>query len=424
MNLRLYTLLVYLLLPFIFLRLLWRSRLNPAYRTRWSERLGHLPHGIPDGVIWIHAVSVGESQAAEPLVRGLHSVFPTMPILMTTTTPTGADHVAKLYGDAVFHSYFPLDVPFAINRVLDRARPRLLLMMETEIWPNLLQGCADKKVPTLLANARLSERSARGYARLGDFTRQVFGGIDRVAAQSEDDAKRFIRLGVRQERVSITGSLKFDVRLPASLFEQAAVIRRGFGVHRPVWIAASTRDGEEELVLKAHGRVLRVLPDALLVLVPRHPERFNSVAQLCKRQGFSLVRRSDREACAPRTQVFLGDSMGEMSLFLASSDAAFFGGSLVKTGGHNFLEAAAMGAPVVFGPHMFNFFTISRLFLEEGAAVEVDGPEALASVMMRWINNAGERSRMGERGRALVVRNRGARERLLSLVEGMVRSAE
>lgn len=419
MTRRLYNILVHLALPFIFIRLLWRSRRNPAYRSRWRERLGYCDE-VPSGAIWIHAVSVGESQAAEPLIRQLQMEFPDLPILMTTTTPTGADHVGKLYAAAVSHCYFPLDVPFAIRRFLDQVRPRLLLMMETEIWPNLLAECSSRGIPALLANARLSAKSAKGYARLGAFTRDVFGTIDQVAAQSEEDAKRFLALGVPAERLEVTGSLKFDVRLPASLFEQAEVVRRGFG-HRPVWIAASTRDGEEDLTLKAHRRILRVVPDALLLLVPRHPERFNSVAQLCKRQGFSLVRRSERESCAPRTEIYLGDSMGELSLFLAASDAAFFGGSLVKLGGHNFLEAAAMGVPVSFGPHMFNFSAISRMFLEEGAAVEVDSPEALASVMMRWLNNAGERSRVGERGRELVARNRGAREKLLALMTRMLR---
>ncbi|MBU0499771.1 MAG: lipid IV(A) 3-deoxy-D-manno-octulosonic acid transferase [Gammaproteobacteria bacterium] len=419
MTRRLYNILVHLALPFIFMRLLWRSRRNPAYRSRWRERLGYCD-GVPSGAIWIHAVSVGESQAAEPLIRQLQLAFPDLPILMTTTTPTGADHVGKLYAAAVSHRYFPLDVPFAICRFLDQVRPRLMLMMETEIWPNLLAECASRGIPTLLANARLSAKSAKGYARLGAFTREVFGTIDQVAAQSEEDAKRFLALGVPAERLEVTGSLKFDVRLPASLFEQAEVVRRGFG-HRPVWIAASTRDGEEDLILKAHRRILRVVPGALLLLVPRHPERFNSVAQLCKRQGFSTVRRSEGELCAPRTEIYLGDSMGELSLFLAASDAAFFGGSLVKLGGHNFLEAAAMGVPVSFGPHMFNFSAISRMFLEKGAAVEADSPEALASVMMRWLNNAGERSRVGERGRELVARNRGAREKLLALMTRMLR---
>lgn len=417
---RLYTLLFYAALPLVFLRLLWRSRRNPAYRTRWRERLGYCNAGLPTGAIWIHAVSVGESQAAEPLIRQLQMDFPERTLLVTTTTPTGADHVAKLFGDAVIHCYFPLDLPFAVRRFLDQAKPAMLLMMETEIWPNLLGECASRGIPTLLANARLSAKSAKGYSRLGSFAREVFAGIDQVAAQSEEDAGRFRALGVPPERVAITGSLKFDVRLPASLFEQAEVIRRGFG-HRPVWIAASTRDGEEEPILKAHRRILRAIPGALLLLVPRHPERFNNVAQLCKRQGFSLVRRSDREACAPRTEIYLGDSMGEMSLLLAASDVAFFGGSLMKFGGHNFLEAAAMGMPVTFGPHMFNFATISRMFLEQGAAVEIDSAESLASIMIRWLNNAGERSRVGEKGRTLVARNKGAREKLMALVTRMLR---
>ena len=416
MTLRIYTALLYLLLPFVFLRLLWRSRKNRAYRRHWRRRLGWCDPIAADNVIWIHAVSVGEAQAAEPLVKQLQNAFPYHQILITTTTPTGTDRVKKLFADTVVHRYFPYDLPFAVRRFLNNVKPSLLLMMETEVWPNLLAECARREIPTLLANARMSEKSAAGYTGLGRFSREVFGGIDQVAAQSEVDAKRFVDLGVLPGRVAVTGSLKFEVRLPASILEQAEVLRRMVGSDRPVWVAASTRDGEEREVLAAHGSVLKQLPEALLILIPRHPERFNKVAQLCMKSGFSLVRRTEGNSCLPETQIYLGDTMGELPLFLAASDAAFVGGSLVKLGGQNILEAAAVGVPVAFGPHMFNFAEISRMFLERGAAEQVESGAVLGEVMSRWLSDAGERTRVGESGRALIEENRGATQRLLELV--------
>lgn len=415
--LRLYSLLLYLALPLVFLRLLWRGRRNPAYRARWGERLGRCPATGGAGTLWIHAVSVGEAQAAEPLVRQLQATYPERRILITTTTPTGANHVAKLFGDRVEHCYFPLDLPFAINRFLDRVRPALLLMMETEIWPNLLQACAQRGIPSLLANARLSQRSADRYARFAGFSRQVFAQIGQVAAQSDADGARFQRLGVPGERIQVTGSLKFDLTLPASLFEQAEVLRRSLGLQRPVWVAASTREGEEPLILEAQRALQRQLPGVLLVLVPRHPERFDGVDALCRREGFQVQRRSQAERCASATQVYLGDSMGELPLLLAAADAAFVGGSLVNLGGHNVLEAAVLGKPVAFGPFMYNFAEISRLLLQEGAARQVGGAEELGAVMLRWLDDAEERHRVGERGRQVVERNRGAGARLFALVQ-------
>jgi 3-deoxy-D-manno-octulosonic-acid transferase len=415
MNLHLYNLVLHLALPIVFLRLLWRSRGNPAYRRGWGQRLGHCPCTHAPGVIWIHAVSVGEVQAAEPLVRRLRQRFPARQILLTTTTPTGANHADKLFGTGLPHCYFPLDLPWAVQRFLQRVQPCLLLMMETEIWPNLLQACSRQGIPSLLANARLSAKSANRYANFPRLTRQVFGMIGHIAAQSAADAERFVTLGVARDRISVTGSLKFDMHLPASLLEQAEVARRDFGAQRPVWVAASTREGEEPLILQAHRQLLEQLPGALLVLVPRHPERFAAVEALCRQQGFSLQRRSRNPRCDAAIQVYLGDSMGELPLLLAAADVAFVGGSLVKLGGHNVLEAAVLGKPVAFGPHMFNFSAISQLLLAEGAAVQVDSAQDLGQLMLRWLLDASERQRVGERGSALVASNRGAADRLLAI---------
>jgi 3-deoxy-D-manno-octulosonic-acid transferase len=294
------------------------------------------------------------------------------------------------------------------------------VIIETEIWPNLLAACEQRGIPCILGNARLSARSAAGYQRFGSFTRQTLGRFSVIAAQGPPDAERFLALGADPTRVQVTGSIKFDLRLPASLHEEAQVLRRLWGADRPVWVAASTHEGEDEPLLAAHRRILEALPASLLVLVPRHPERFDRAAALVARQGLSLTLRSERQPCGPDTQVFLGDSMGELRLFLAAADAAFIGGSLVERGGHNVLEPAALGLPVVFGPHMFNFAEIGRLLVDQGAAVQVHDETELARVMIGWLQDASERARIGELGRQVVARNRGALDRLSGIIEGQL----
>jgi len=414
--LRLYTILFYLLVPLILLRLLWRSLRAPAYRRRWLERFGTFQDFGVERSIWIHAVSVGEVQAAERLVKQLLESYPKLPLVITTTTPTGSDRVRSLFGDSVLHVYAPYDIPVVLNKFIRRARPCLLVMMETEIWPNMLAVCEERGIPTILANARLSGKSAAKYAKWPKFTRDTFSRIGLVAAQSKADAERFVQLGVAQDRINITGSIKFDSRLPASLLERSEVLRRKWG-DRPVWVAASTQEGEDGLVLAAHRQICRSVPGALLVLVPRHPERFDKVYALCRRESFSCVRRSSGDRCGTEVEVFLGDTMGELSMFLAAADAAFVGGSLIKRGGQNVLEPAALGKPVVFGPHMYNFAAISELLLEHDAAIVVTGAEGLAAVIVQWLSDASERARVGENGRKVVEENQGAVERLFALIE-------
>ncbi|HYN79430.1 MAG TPA: 3-deoxy-D-manno-octulosonic acid transferase, partial [Lamprocystis sp. (in: g-proteobacteria)] len=324
------------------------------------------------------------------------------------------------FGTAVTHRYTPYDLPEVVARWLDRVRPRLVIVMETEIWPNTLSQCARRGIPVVLANARLSARSAQGYRRLARLTRETLAHFDLIAAQSAADAGRFRDLGADPDRVLVTGSIKFDLRLPASLLDQSEAMRRDWvsaGQNRPVWVAASTHEGEDELMLAAHRQVRECLPAALLVLVPRHPERFERVAGLVQRAGFTLVRRSSRTACTPGTAVFLGDSMGELPVFLAAADAAFIGGSLVPTGGHNPLEAAAVGVPVAIGPHVFNFAAITELLIAEGAAVQVTSAPALADTLCDWLSDATLRTRIGETGRRVVEENRGALPRLIDLIE-------
>ena len=411
----LYTFLLYLVFPLVLLRLLWRSIKAPAYRERWLERLGLFTPPGAWGGLWIHAVSVGEVQAVLPLIRQLLADNPGLPITVTTTTPTGSARVVEQLGEQVFHVYFPYDLPLALTGFIRRVRPRVLLMVETEIWPNLLHCCRRHGVYTLLANARLSARSAQRYARLGRFTRDTFAHIDCIAAQTEADAARFRALGVAADRVFVTGSIKFDIRIPASLEEQVEVLRREWG-GRPVWVAGSTHEGEDELVLQAHHQVLSSFPNALLILVPRHPERFERVAGLCKREHLKLARRSRHGSYGTQTQVYLGDTMGELPVVIGSADVAFIGGSLVPTGGHNMLEAAAQGVAVCFGPHVFNFAAISELLVAEGAARRVGDEVELAQQVIAWFRDASARAEAGENGRRVVRQNRGALARLIGLL--------
>lgn len=416
---QLYSFLLYLSLPFLLLRLVWRGRRAPAYRARWEERLGFYQGRAPRAGIWVHAVSVGEVQAAQPIIEHFLDRYPDAGVMVTTTTPTGSERLRSLFTDRIRHVYMPLDLLPVLDRFLDAVQPRIAVIMETEIWPNMLQACEHRGIPVVLANARLSARSARGYARLGGFTRETLRRFANICAQGPDDAARFRALGAPAERVRVTGSIKFDVRRPDSLLEQVEALRRLWSKGRPVWVAASTHEGEEEQVLDAHREILSLLPGALLVLVPRHPERFDRVAALIVRRGFGLARRSARAGCSDEISVFLGDTMGELPAFLAAADAAFIGGSLVPVGGHNLLEAAAVGVPVTLGPHIFNFTQITDLMVRDGAAVRVADAHALAGCMLEWLKDAAARARVGERGRRVVEENQGALSRLLDLLDGL-----
>lgn len=421
---RLYSFLLLLLLPLVLLRLFWRGYRNPAYLERWPERIGLWRRPLRPVDLWIHAVSVGEVQAMQPLIRELLGREPAMELVVSTTTPTGARRLRELFGERVQHVFTPYDLPWIMRRFLNRVRPRMVLVVETEIWPNMLAVCAEREIPVILANARMSPRSARGYARVGGFTAQTLGRFARIAAQSQPDAERFIQLGAAADRVRVTGSIKFDVRLPASLRDRAEVLRRDWGVNRPVWVAASTHEGEEEPLLVVQRRLRQQFADVLLVLVPRHPERFDRVAALVRREGLAMVRRSEAPVCDADYSVYLLDSMGELPLFLAAADAAFIGGSLVPVGGHNLLEAAALAVPAAIGPHCFNFAEITRLLVAEEGAVLVKDAEALAPLLEAWLSDAAERARIGENGAAFVARNRGALQRLLALLDSELEHAK
>ena len=416
----LYTPLLYLLFPYLLVRLLARGFRNPAYWHRWRERLGYGALAGPVD-LWLHAVSVGEVRAAAPLLEALLERGLVKRVVVTIMTPTGSDQVAQLFGERVLHSYAPYDYPGAVIRFLNRLRPDWVLIMETEIWPNIIHQCHRRDIPVAFANLRLSERSYRRYALVDGLLHWALAKVSGFAIQSEPDAARLRRLGAASAAVQVTGSIKFEVDIPASLAEVAQVLRREWGQGRPVWIAGSTHDGEEQHLLDTHAALRSSFPDLLLVLVPRHPERFTPVTRLAQRAGHRVVRRSEsRGDLDPAVAVYVGDTMGELTLLYAAADIAFVGGSLVPAGGHNILEPCALGLPVVFGPHMFNFLQISELALEREAGHQVEDAAQLVHVLDQLLRDPNLRFKAGEAGRELVAENRGALARTLAMLVARV----
>ena len=413
-----YTLLLYLLTPLVLLRLVWRGLRAPDYWRRWPERFGTIEPPLGEHVIWIHAVSVGEVQAAEPVIRALLEQRPEHSILVTTVTPTGSSRVVDMFGDDVAHVYAPYDLPGAVARFFDRVRPQLAIVMETELWPNLFHACHHRSVPLLLVNARLSARSVTGYRRVRKLVCRTLACVTEIAAQTATDAGRFESLGAAAGSISVTGNMKFEQRIPPSLLERAEVLRRDWGIGRPVWIAASTHEGEDEMLLDVFRQLRKQFSGCLLVLVPRHPERFEGVAELCRHRGYNTVLRSEQVPCTPETSVFVGDSMGELPLFYAAADVAFVGGSLVHHGGHNLLEPAALGIPVVTGPNVFNFVEICDLLLQAGACKKVETTAELLQTVSRWLEDANERHHVGQQGRQVVEKNRGALKSVMAMIDG------
>ncbi len=416
-----YTLIFYLAIPVILLRLLWRAWRAPAYARRWHERFGFIPElETEKKVVWFHTVSVGEFLAALPLIRVLQQSQ--IQLVITTTTPTGSERVKAALGDSVYHVYAPYDLPDCIARFFARVQPQLLLIMETELWPNTIAACANREIPVLLVNGRLSARSARGYARFGEMTRQMLEQLTCAAIQHVDDAARFNRLGLPAAATAVTGNVKFDLTLSEDLVAQAQILKHQWtlGGERLVWIAASTHQGEDEQILNAFAQVRGSGSEAarklLLVLVPRHPERFERVGNLCTARGYQLARRSQKTIAA-ETDVLLGDTMGELLLLLGASDIAFVGGSLVPTGGHNFMEPAAWQLPLLSGTHVFNFAEASRLLEAAGALRMVENAEALAQEVQLLVGDADERRKRGQAAVGVANANRGAMAKTLAIIE-------
>lgn len=407
-----YSLVFLLLLPIILLRLYWKGRQLPAYRQHITERLGFYPPAM-GRFIWLHAVSVGETRAAAPLVRQLQQRYPEFTLLLTQMTPTGRETAQQLFGDSVKCVYLPYDLPWIVQRFLRHFRPAFGVLMETEIWPNLIHQCQQHNVPIYLVNARLSARSARGYGKLRKLVQPAFAGLTMVAAQTIDDAQRLARLGVK--RVEVCGNIKFDVAPPADLQQQAARLTSLVGAQRQIMLWASTREGEEALLLDAFLQQ-QWSSDLLLLIVPRHPQRFDEVENLLLQRGLTVQRRSRGQTLAATTQVCLGDSMGEMFAYFSIADVAIIGGSILPLGGQNLIEACAVGTPVLFGPHMFNFSEASTLAQQAGAALQSQSPLELLVQAKSLLEDSRRRQQMADAGVTFSQAHRGATEKIVALL--------
>lgn len=415
---------VYLLLPYAIGNLIWRGLRYPAYWRRWPERFGFVPRLTGRRSVWVHAVSVGEVRSAAPLVAALVERYPSHRIVVTTMTPTGSEQVRELFGDRVDHCYVPYDFPDAVRRFFDRVRPEVAVVAETEFWPNIFAECGLRSIPLLLVNGRVSQASLRGYLRVPGIAREMLANADLLCAQTRVDAQRLRNLGVDESLIHVTGNLKFDVEVPAKLLDEARALRTHWGRARPVLIAASTHAGEERKVLDAFAELKQRYAELLLVLVPRHPERFHSVARVCKQRGYVTALRSRTPGPLPAgTEILVGDTMGELQRLYAAADVAFIGGSFVPHGGQNPLEACAVEVPVVFGPHMFHFEEISAMALERGAARQVHDVAGLVAAVALYFEQPDLRRASGAAAHTLVADNRGALDRTLALVEAALRRA-
>ena len=411
-----YTLLWWLLLPVLPLRLWWRGRREPGYRANVGERFGFYRCAAhATGALWIHAVSLGETRAIAPLIERLQREAPARPILLTHMTATGREAGRTLFGDRVMQAWLPYDVPFAVRRFLEHFRPRAGLLVETELWPNLTAAVARTDAPLLLINARLSERSAQGYRRVALLSRPLLRAIAGIAAQSEADAGRLRDLGA--QHVVVTGNLKFDVAVTPAQRHQGAALRALFGADRPVLMLASTRDGEEALLLDALARTDALPAATLIVIVPRHPQRFDAVAALLDERRVPYARRSANAPIGASTRVVLGDSLGEMFAYYGACDVAFVAGSLLPLGGQNLIESIAVGSPTLIGPHMFNFAEASEAALAAGAALRIRDADEMFAVAARLLGDRGERERMRENAQTFIAAHRGAIDRLWAWLE-------
>ena len=412
MNRFLYSLLLTLALPFVPLKLLWRGIKQPEYRQHWRERFGFYSISTKQPIIWLHCVSVGETRAAAPLINALLDQYPNYQILLTHTTPTGRATSEQLFGNKVLRVYLPYDLNFAVKRFLNNFKPCLGVLMETELWFNLIANCQQAKIPLLLVNARLSEKSANGYKKLGKLAKQGLQSLSAIAAQTDQDASRLQQLGAHH--VNVLGNIKFDVAPPANAAKLGKQLRKIFGEKRPVFLAASTREGEEDIILAAIHKAN--IPNLLTVIVPRHPQRFNEVEALLQLRKLAYERRSMlKQTVRAETQIILGDSMGELFTYYASADVCLVGGSLLPLGGQNLIEAMRMGKPVLIGPHTFNFKEISEIAVEKNAAWRVKDVQTLANAIQTLFANTEQQCHMGDQGLAICAESQGATQQTLQL---------
>lgn len=418
----LYSLAFSLMLPAVFIKLWRKGKTQPAYRERWKERLGLIDYPkLNQRPIWIHTVSVGEFLAARPVIQHLldnHNV----PIVVTTMTPTGSEQVVKAFGDQVYHCYLPYDLPYLLSPFFNTLKPKAVIIMETELWPNLINGCHKRGIPSYVINARLSEKSAKGYRKFAQLSREMLQKITHIAVQNGQDAQRFIDLGLAESAMSITGSIKFDLDIAPELQEKAKQLKEQLSQQnsRQIFIAASTHPGEDEIILEAFSIIRKTIKDCLLVLAPRHPNRAQDIQALCQQSGFNNIFRSENITPDSSTDVLIGDTLGELLLFFGAADLAFVGGSFVDNGGHNYIEPAAWGLPVLSGPSTFNFAEITNLLLAAGGMAITANAEKLAEETIQLLTDKQLRNKMGAAAKAVAEENRGALKRLLTYLDSQL----
>ncbi|WP_411728408.1 lipid IV(A) 3-deoxy-D-manno-octulosonic acid transferase [Methyloglobulus sp.] len=414
-----YSAVFYLLVPLILLRLLWRSIKSPDHRQRWRERFACYDacsdKKFPQGVLWFHAVSVGEAEALFPLVRQLQRQFPQAKCLITTMTPTGSARVRAVLGQTVEHVYLPYDTPGAVRRFMLCFKPVLAVIVETELWPNLFAHCGENNIPLYLINARLSEKSC-GYQIIPSLIHPVLTHVKRIAAQTQEDAERFIAIGAKPDQVVTVGNIKFDIEIPEDMVKEGKRLKTNAFNDRFVWLTASTHRGEEQIFLDAYKELKLKIPELLLLVVPRHRERFAEVGRLCEKNNVAVVMRTSKKPCNLDTDVYLADTMGELKMLYAAADIAFVGGSMVPVGGHNLLEASAIGAPVLFGPYMANFKEIAQKVLTHNAAIQCHNKEALVQAILSVYSDSGYRNLLAEHGKLFVQMNRGVIGKLCEML--------
>jgi len=411
-----YSSLFYLIIPFVMLRLVWRGIKAPDYLSRWRERFAFYDKNFPEDVIWFHAVSVGEAEALFPLIRQIQHRQPDAKLLITTTTPTGSARVTAVMKNTVAHVYLPYDTPDAVNRFMQCFKPRLAVIMETEIWPNLYAYCGKNKIPLYIINARLSEKSARAYQKISALVHPALAEVGRIATQTQDDSRRFIAIGASGEKVTSLGNIKFDIDISQELIEQGLQLKAGLFSKRFVWICASTHKDEEKICLEIYREIKQKIPELLLLIAPRHPERFLDVKKQAGQLRLEVVTRTSGDVCLPSTDIYLIDTLGELKMLYTASDIAFIGGSLVPVGGHNILEAAAAGVPVVFGPYMANFKEIAQGMLTHGAAIQCPDKDAVVNAILALYKDSAYRKELAEKARQFVRQNQGAIARICDML--------
>ena len=414
----LYTFIFYCILPLVLLRLFWRGFKVPGYWSRWKERFGFYDARNPaNNLIWFHCVSVGEAEAAFPLIKLMQTQHPGLRFLVTTITPPGSARVRAVLGNQVEHVYLPYDLPFILRRFFGYFQPKIAVFMEKEIWPNLFEMCSRREIPLFVINARLSEYSAPAYKKIPGLIKPAFRCVSRIATQTEEDKMRFVEIGAMPEQITVLGNTKFDVAIDEHVIAAGRELKQQEFAGRFVWILASTHQGEEALLLPVFQQLKKHIPEMLLMIAPRHPERFRQVKNLCEEYGLAVVMRSEGSSISASTDVYVADSMGELKMLYAAADVAFVGGSMVPVGGHNVLEPALVGVPVLFGPEMFNFKEIAERILAEQAALQCEDSESVVKAVLRIKEDADFRNKMTAKAKAFVLRNQGATRRIADMLE-------